>query len=1436
MSAEQLSVESFHGLIEVVQNADDLHAREVRVGYRPQAGRRELLIVHDGDRVLLHHVIAMTLAFVSTKRDDPRAKGRFGIGLKTLGRLGETLTVHCEPYHFTIEGNQVRAASSARSIGGFFDTRATQTLFEVRLRPGFEFSEFASWFEGLGPESMLFLDEVRSLRLVSLQQRTRTLSHHRLTHVASQQIELPGVPESCRHTVIREPYRGRSWDRYEIERKVPGTVKRRYKRMDVTTPLALAVPDGSGVRGQLYAGLPLGITTQLPFAMNAQFDVDLARRGIQHESLNEWLLSRLADLVGGVALARLAAAPSTGWTAVPLAAECAVADDAWLSAQLADLIDSVQKRVRSRLELPVDHELRRLRELSYEDKPLEAVVEEREARLLQPRLVPLPRGARDRSDRWRAVLDELGGASLIEVEDALLLLDLDDDDLGARETRWFIKLARAAIEADLETTLWSQRCIVTADGERIVPPLPQVEGELLLRSARQRSLAIRLGIAHVIDAAYLRRSHDATVVRQWLEEEEMLRVAPDEQATLQALAARDEAKEPIELADADLLLLRDALEALEATEQRELGLEIGERVAIAVQQWQGGKRVPAADRAASSYLPPSIEERRDGWSKAAGRTPGISWVHPRYDTVLRRERGRRGTPRKMGARGFFGLLGAEVAPKLLEHDRVETRYGDPATPIEAHALSPTQRHEFARFRRYATHLKDDRTSPALLAVVRDIRRERALGKRQQRARALLAALERNWDRLYADHVTATAVYSYGSWHPAGEITGSWLAWASDEPWLTTEQGKARAPNELVARTPITEAIYGDDGSGFAAELSPQEATFSSVRALGVETDPEVDEMVEQLAALREEGAAAHPETVDLRYAAISTACATGDLEPDEMVGNITVRQLRRRFGTKGSREGLVFAGGAWLPPASVFLGAPIFGNRRPFVSARSHAEPLWRLLRISEPTLAACLDVLGEVAREEPDEDDHQILVNTYLRIESQLEGASARYATRLAKLPLWTGASWIKARPVYVVDEEELADQLGQQLPIWRLGIAPSAVPRLMKAVGAQPLTDEMFTAIVRRGADVVGATIERRFRRAVARLRDWLTRRDPKLHNAHAVSWDDLERARLAIDEHLQLELRLGRREPITVSARAHLAREPLTLYFADPEAAGDEEAGGRVIASLFAGDRDKLALAWRSAWDRADDDDRGAVALAEDVSDEKAIRELFEQARAAPGIPKRKPRKKPVAETDTQREEGPLPVRRLKPLEELADPRVALVTTISDGKRVAKGRRRGLREDLPPGRSVDAGERPAPRSAPLAYSPEEKESRALEALQIAINGEAAELSDYRHLRGVGADALDKLSRYFEIKSTYGPLPDEVTLTANEAERAFLEGDRFFLALVAGVEVGYETIVKVIPNPLRNLKFKPTSSVTLGGIERGGGTAVEVRFGPPPHESDGE
>jgi hypothetical protein len=1387
MSAEQLNVESFHGLIEIVQNADDLRASEVRVAVRRSGKHGRLLIAHNGERVHLHHVIAMTLAFVSTKRDDPRAKGRFGIGLKTLGRLGESLTVHCAPYDFTIEGNHVRAAQRARSIPAFYDSASTETLLDLRLREGFDADEFQAWFASLGSESLVFLDTVRSLRLVTIGRR-KALINHRLTEVTTQTLTLPGIREPCRRTTLRAPRSSRSWQRYEIERKMPPSLHRRYKAREDTTPIAVAVPAQSD-SGQIYAGLPLGVGTQLPLSVNAQFDIDVARRGIQHEPLNAWLFERLAELTASVALELLANDPATAWRAIPLREEEAFSADAWVAERIAELVGSVQARVRRGFRIRVTEQERRLNSLAYEAESLDGLLAQKEIVGLRPGLTLLPRSARDRAGRWRAVLGEIGGATLVDVEEGLRLLDWEDDDLGPRDVLWFIKLARAAIEADLGSTLWSLRSVVAADGNRIVPPMADVEGELLLRSAHDDSLASRLGLAHVIDPVYLSRWTDAVVVRQWLEEHEMLRDAPDPESTLRALASRDDEDEPLRIDDDELRLLRDAFAALDQDVQQELGPDVGRVIEVDVQGWDGSKRVTSVRRPADAYLPASIEDRRDGWSKAAGRTQGLRWIHPRYEDVLRRPGRRRagsGDPRPLAARAFFGLLAAEVAPRLVAPSRVETRYGDPASPIEPRLLATPQIEALQGLARHATHLKGDRLSPDLLAALKDLQRERALRARRERARALLSTLEREWDRLYAPHTRADAVWSYGSWHRAGAIPASWLAEAMDEPWLTSEDGKKKAPRGLAVRTPATEAILGDDRSSFAYELDEGDAPSPAVRALGIETDPQVSEMVEQLAILRDRGGALDERMLTLRYAALAAACQKREPSPDDMVGDLPMRKLRARFGTQRSKPGLIYANGRWLPPSAVFLGAPIFGGRRPFVSERSAAERLWRALRIVPPSVGDCIDVLTEIARGTPDEQDEQILVNVYLYLEAHVAEASSRELARLRNLPLWTGAAWQTDRPVYVIADEDVAEALSSRVPVWRLAVAPTAVPRLIAAADASFLTEGDFDAVVHEQAFVAGATLERRFGAAVELLRDWLTRHDPKLFEACSTPWEELARARIALDPRLQIELRLNRRAPVSAPARAHLTRTPLTFYFGDAEASGEDDAGGRVIAALFTeGDRDKLALAWSRSWERAAKGERGAVTLVQDSADGEALTSLFEQAKGKTPVERRAKTKRGRETTRAgATTERSLPVRRLKQIEDLSEKLVDLIGG-NDGAGGRKRRRRGLRDDVPAGKRI-AGSKPAPQTAPLAYSDEEKEALALQVLQLAINGDSAGLRDYRHLRGVGADALDKLRRYFELKATYGPLPDDVTLTANEAERAFREGDKFFLAVVGGLEEG--------------------------------------------------
>src|SRR5262249_6976688 len=157
----------------------------------------------------------------------PRAKGRFGAGLMTLGRLGTKLAVHSQPYHFVIEANTVRPTTAIGAIQGFFDPKSTDTLLVLDLAEGFDAADFQEWFEGLGAEALMFLDTVRALRLYELPGR-RALVEHRLTHTKPERKALLGLDFEASRSTVRDPKTGRTWERFDADWPMPPGIKRRY--------------------------------------------------------------------------------------------------------------------------------------------------------------------------------------------------------------------------------------------------------------------------------------------------------------------------------------------------------------------------------------------------------------------------------------------------------------------------------------------------------------------------------------------------------------------------------------------------------------------------------------------------------------------------------------------------------------------------------------------------------------------------------------------------------------------------------------------------------------------------------------------------------------------------------------------------------------------------------------------------------------------------------------------------------------------------------------------------------------------------------------------------------------------------------------------------------------------------------------------------------
>lgn len=142
-------------------------------------------------------------------------------------------------------------------------------------------------------------------------------------------------------------------------------------------------------------------------------------------------------------------------------------------------------------------------------------------------------------------------------------------------------------------------------------------------------------------------------------------------------------------------------------------------------------------------------------------------------------------------------------------------------------------------------------------------------------------------------------------------------------------------------------------------------------------------------------------------------------------------------------------------------------------------------------------------------------------------------------------------------------------------------------------------------------------------------------------------------------------------------------------------------------------------------------------------------------------------------------------------------------------------------PPGPEAGSGpgdgksNRPASRSESTVLPPAfQRERLALSAIKQALRADKKELVDLRAKHGVGADVVDDLRQFYEIKmASSTEVPNEITMTASEVARAQAEPD-FFLAVVSGLEeLTGELRVRFIFHPLR-LAMKIRGDVTLSGV----------------------
>ena len=259
----------------------------------------------------------------------------------------------------------------ASTLPGFWEPAARETLFVLRLKDErFNETFFRQWIDGWSASSMLFLSSLRSVSLFNLRTR-QPLVQHALHAAKEVKAELP-YPRARDATRIefREVGSSRRWTVFRVRYPVPRDMSRINKALGDTVELAVATSNRAG-DSRLYAGLPLDEPSTLPFSCAAPFDINVDRTELLDNRLNEWLLTRVADLLAAAVEETFRTRPKDAWRWIPLSTEAGGKRGSWLHAQVADMCRRVRSRVGDRVRIQAaDGSDTKLSDLLIEDEAL----------------------------------------------------------------------------------------------------------------------------------------------------------------------------------------------------------------------------------------------------------------------------------------------------------------------------------------------------------------------------------------------------------------------------------------------------------------------------------------------------------------------------------------------------------------------------------------------------------------------------------------------------------------------------------------------------------------------------------------------------------------------------------------------------------------------------------------------------------------------------------------------------------------------------------------------------------------------------------------------------------------------------------------------------------------------------------------------------------
>ncbi|WP_444633244.1 sacsin N-terminal ATP-binding-like domain-containing protein [Cupriavidus oxalaticus] len=1391
-AAESMNVGRFQGLVECVQNADDVRATEVRFAVRVIGSVRQLLIVHDGQPVTFHHVLSMALPFMTTKTDRDDQRGRFGIGLKTLKRIAHTVAVHSGPYHFSGDQLSFGWVEPQAALPGFYDP-GEDTLISLCLKDEVNDASLQGWFGEWREDGLMFLESVHSFRHCTVDGETIS---ERVLHFGRWENLPVNASESFTGLQGRTVQAGvQAWNVWRATFAVPEHLAPAHKIRSDTTVVSVAVCDQPS-QGNVYIGFKTRIPCAMPFSLDAQFDPGTSRESMIEGDWNGWLVAQCGVLLSEVVLGLLKTCPQTAWYLIPLNGESVGAqDDRWLGQHFTQCFGKVRDAVCASGLLHIDGMMVGVENLAFAGASVDHLLTPEDILALRPDKRPLPPTARDPAGRWRAVLEELEQSVVVDAPELLRGFELGI--FKRKPPAWWPSAGRVIVEevsGDEETAQFGNPFLLSDIDEPMdCYPAGATACPLILH-AETSPFAVSWQLYKRLHPIYS-NGEDAGVVMKWLSREAAFAEKVGAEADLNAFAEKY-GSNPIAITFDRLRQLRDRFDEVRADKAEELGLRVGAGLLLEGFAYVKGRKVQKMVSPPSAYLSKTLDGEHAYWPLAAGTASGLDWISSRYDEQLKTST--RGARRRTadgivsrGARKFLMLLGAETAPRL-----VRTEPGQRVSGVRSEELRSSNANQVA-------YDLDSVDLNRVLAAIRSSKKEA-----KARAPALLRALSRNWQRVFQHQCTIPSQFKARTLtHARGPVTAQWLLTLRETEWIPVGRGTiVTTPVAAVLKSPETIDTY--EASAFAFDIEASDIEPEMAAALGLISGIRVSDLVGRLREMRDTS----QEQITLErviglYRAIARQIPA-NANYQTMVGDMDLHELRAAFNKD---TGLIYTG-AWRRATEVWRGKDIFRCPDRFVYPASGLTALWSALNIDKPTITHCVDALRQVASGPVGVDAKSMLIDIYHYITGLAGDSSPEKSVKakLRQLPLVCRSQWTSKRPIYYIENGELRAELVRtktDVQFWEPPCDTRALGRLLPLIGIIEAIPVLEVVDDREAALLCGERVRNRFRKAVECLSDQLALSDSETHSRLSISWEQLKALPLYVYEGAIKVRWTDNTIPGStghVQLQALLLEEQRELHICE-ESLEQREQGGRVIAQLFPSEtRHWIEAEWFAAWHKSRDVEPEGIQLATDIA---AIRKrMQEQADEINTKGKKKGEvrvKRPIA----KRADAP-PPRTLK----------SHVGAIS-GAAVNEGqppkqdegsttRKKNLRKTAPTPRPRSEG----PPPAATAYSTQELEDRGWALVMHALNDfDDPKLVDFRNRQGVGADGAIDWKTFVELKATGREPQSSIEMSTAEYERAKERGPDYVLALASGMEEGMRDEVRLIFDPVGVSTVKPVSGVRL-------------------------